>query len=139
MRRSPRALALVDTQSALTYEELDRQAERLALHLKSAGVRADEVVGIYMERCAEFVVACLATLKAGGALLTLELAYPASLLREVIGDAKPRIVLTHNHYAQRLPRAQARFCLNEGWEASVDTSGGERGPRPAPESLAFRS
>ena len=47
-RRSPQAPAVVDARGELTYEELDRQAQRLADHLKSAGVRPDEVVGIHV-------------------------------------------------------------------------------------------
>ncbi len=140
-RRSPRALAVVDTQGELTYEELDRRAQSLADYLKEAGVRPDEVVGVYMERCADFVVSCLAALKAGGAFLPLELAYPAPLLGEVIADAGPRIVLTHEHYAERLPRGQARLCLDEGWEETIDAdgSGDGRGPRPGLDDLAFVS
>lgn len=69
-RRTPLAPAVVDTEGILTYEELDRQSERLAVYLRGAGVRTDEVVGIYMERCAGYVVACLAALKAGGAFLS---------------------------------------------------------------------
>ncbi|MDQ3942204.1 MAG: amino acid adenylation domain-containing protein, partial [Actinomycetota bacterium] len=141
--RSPQAPAVVDTQSTLTYEELDRQAERLATHLRSAGVRADEVVGVYMEHCVEYVVAYLAALKAGGAFLPLELAYPASLLKDVIADAEPRIVLTHKHYAERIPREQERFCLDEGWEEVVDNevvaSESEDGSQPGPDNLAFVS
>jgi amino acid adenylation domain-containing protein/thioester reductase-like protein len=140
-RRTPRALALVDVQSELTYEELDRRAEHLAAHLKSVGVRPDEVVGVYMERCAEYVVACLAALKSGGAFLPLELAYPAPLLGEVLADAGPRIVLTHEHYAERLPRGQARLCLGEGWDETIGTgvSGDEREPKPGPDNLVFVS
>ncbi len=140
-RRSPRALAVVDARGELTYEELDRRAQRLADYLKEAGVRPDEVVGVYMERCADFVVSCLAALKAGGAFLPLELAYPAPLLGEVIADAEPRIVLTHEHYAERLPRGQARLCLDEGWEERIAAggSGDGRGPKPGPEDLAFVS
>jgi amino acid adenylation domain-containing protein/thioester reductase-like protein len=140
--RSPRALAVLDTRSELTYEELDRRAEHLAAHLKSVGVRPDEVVGVYMERCAEYVVTCLAAMKAGGAFLPLELAYPAPLLGEVIADAGPRIVLTHEHYAERLPRGQARLCLDEGWEETIDTGGisdDEDEPRPGPDDLVFVS
>jgi non-ribosomal peptide synthetase component F len=91
-RRSPQAPAVVDTQGILTYEELDRRAELLAGYLRSLGVGPDELVGVYMERCVEYVVACLAALKAGGAFLTLELAYPASLLGEVVADARPRLL-----------------------------------------------
>jgi amino acid adenylation domain-containing protein/thioester reductase-like protein len=140
-RRSPRALAVVDTRVELTYEELDRRAQHLANYLKDAGVRPDEVVGVYMERCAEYVVACLAALKAGGAFLPLELAYPAPLLGEVIADARPRIVLTHEHYAERLPRGQARLCLDEGWEETINSgvSRDEREPKPGPDDLVFVS
>ena len=140
VRRSPRTPAVVDARGELTYKELDHQAECLATHLKRAGVRPDEVVGIYMERRAEYVVVCLATLKAGGAFLPLELAYPESLLGEVVADSAPRIVLTREHLAERLPRSQARFCLDEGWERMIagdGVSGGEDGPRPGPENLAF--
>ena len=98
-RRTPDAPAVVDPESALTYEELDRRAEHLAAYLRSVGVRPDELVGVYMEHCVEYVVACLAALKAGGAFLTLELAYPVSLLKDVIDDSEPRIVLTHEDYA----------------------------------------
>ncbi len=138
-RRSPHAPAVVDTEGMLTYEELDRQSERLAVYLRGAGVRPDEVVGVYMERCAGYVVACLAALKAGGAFLPLELAYPASLLAEVIDDAKPRIVLTHKHYAERLPRGQSRLCLDGGWEETVGDGALESDSQLDLDNLAFVS
>ena len=121
-RKSPRATALVDTETEMTYEELDWRAERFASYLRGEGISHDEVVGVYMERCADFVVACLAVLKAGGAFLPLELAYPAALLGDVIADAEPRVVLTHRHYAERLPRTQARLCLDENWEETVESA-----------------
>jgi amino acid adenylation domain-containing protein/thioester reductase-like protein len=139
-RRTPDAPAVVDPESALTYEELDRRAEHLAAYLRSVGVRPDELVGVYMEHCVEYVVACLAALKAGGAFLTLELAYPVSLLKDVIDDSEPRIVLTHEDYAERLPRGQARFCLEEGWEETIDdVSGSEQGAKPDLDNLVFVS
>ena len=139
-RRTPDAPAVVDPESALTYEELDRRAEHLAAYLRSVGVRPDELVGVYMEHCVEYVVACLAALKAGGAFLTLELAYPVSLLKDVIDDSEPRIVLTHKDYAERLPQGQARFCLEEGWEETIgDVSGSEQGAKPDLDNLVFVS
>ena len=64
-RRSPSAPAIEDTRTRLTYEELDRRADLLASYLREAGVRPGELVGVYMERRVEYVVACLAALKAG--------------------------------------------------------------------------
>jgi non-ribosomal peptide synthetase component F len=137
--RSPRALAVVDERGELTYEELDRQGELLASHLRGVGIRPDELVGIYMGRCVEYVIACLAALKAGGAYLPLELAYPPSMLEEVVVDSGPRIVLTQERYAERLPRTQKRFCMDDGWEKEVEASESGGTARVDQENLAFVS
>lgn len=138
MQRTPQAPAVVDGDLTLTYEELDRRADRLATHLRSMGIQPDAVAGVYMESCAEFVVGCLAAMKAGGAFLPLELAYPDSLLEEVVADSEPRVVLTKERYGGRLPREQARFCLDDGWERTLPgDSGGEGGPEPDPGNLVF--
>src|SRR5215212_109139 len=137
--RSPRALAVVDERGELTYEELDRQAELLASHLRGVGTDPDELVGIYMGRCVEYVIACLAALKAGGAYLPLELAYPPSMLEEVVVDSGPRIVLTQERYAERLPRTQKRFWMDDGWEEEVEASESGGTARVDQENLAFVS
>jgi amino acid adenylation domain-containing protein/thioester reductase-like protein len=139
-RRSPRATALEDVDGELTYEELDRRAERLASYLRGIGMGPGEVVGVYMERCAEYVIACLAAMKSGGAYLSLELAFPESLLGEVVADAAPRLVLTRERFAGRLPEGTGRLCLDEGWEQSIvgeSASGGCSGVTQ--DDLAFIS
>jgi non-ribosomal peptide synthetase component F len=139
-RKTPEETAVADERGELTYGELDRKADRLAAYLRGEGVGPDEVVGVYLERRLEFVVACLATLKAGGAFLPLELAYPPALLGDVLDDSEPRVVLTQEGLAGRLPENQARFCLDDGWE---DAIGGDAGPtdepRPGLENLMFVS
>ncbi len=138
-RRSPSALAVEDTGTRLTYEELDRRADLLASYLRDAGIGPDETVGVYLERCAEYVVACLAALKAGGAYLVLELAYPPSLLGEVVADSEPRIVLTRERYAGNLPDGAPRLCLDEGWEGEIEAPGGGDPVSVDLEDLAFVS
>ena len=118
-RRTPDAPALEDARISLTYSELDRLADRPAA-ISSRGIGPDEPVGVYMERRAEYVVACLAAMKAGGAYLILELAYPPPLLAEVVADASPRIVLTQERYAERLPEGTETFFLDEGWEEGLE-------------------
>jgi len=61
------ALALEGSRISLTYRELGCQADLLVSRLQNAGVGPDEPVGVYMERRTEYIVARLATLKAGGA------------------------------------------------------------------------
>ena len=139
-RKTPEETAVADERGELTYGELDWKADRLAVYLRGEGVGPDEVVGVYLERHLEFVVACLATLKAGGAFLPLELAYPPSLLGDVLDDSEPRVILTQASLAQRLPEKQPRFCLDGGWENAIGADAGPTdGTRPGPESLMFVS
>ncbi len=137
-RRTPDALALMDGEDSLTYAELDERVGLLAAHLRAAGVGPDERVGVYMERCAEYVISCLAALKAGGAYLTLELAYPPALLEEVVADAEPRIVLTKERYAERLPDGPRRLNLDGDWDDGLADATVESAPVDQ-ECLAFVS
>src|SRR5215213_9794856 len=118
-RRTPDHVALEDKDVSLTYGELDDLAERLAAYLRSKGISPDEPVGVYMERRAEYVVACLAAMKAGGAYLILELAYPQPLRADVVADASPRLALPPERYADRLRDGTGTFFRAEGWEESV--------------------
>src|ERR671910_3083479 len=139
-RRTPDALALEDASISLTYSELDRLAGRLAVYLGNLGIGPDEPVGVYMERRAEFVVACLAAMKAGGAYMILELAYPPSLLADVVADASPRVVLTQERYAERLPEETETFFLDEGWEEGLENvPAGDSRPEVVQDNLAFVS
>ncbi|MDQ3658861.1 MAG: AMP-binding protein, partial [Actinomycetota bacterium] len=133
--KSPDATAVVDANTTLTYAELDRRADALAAHLRSAGVVPDAAVGVYMERCAEYVVAILAAMKAGGAYVPLELAYPASQLEDVLSDCEPTVVLTKDAHAGRLPDWQERFRMDADEPGTPDED--SEPPRVDRENLAF--
>jgi amino acid adenylation domain-containing protein/thioester reductase-like protein len=139
-RRTPENIALEDKDISLTYGELDDLANRLAAYLRSKDIGPDEPVGVYMERRAEYVVACLAAMKAGGAYLVLELAYPQGLLADVVADAGPRIVLTQERYLDRLPEGTETFFLDEGWDERLeDMPAVDDGPEAGQDNLAFIS
>ncbi|NTW01790.1 MAG: amino acid adenylation domain-containing protein, partial [Oscillochloris sp.] len=92
--RTPDTLAVIYENDQRTFRELDAQANQLACHLQALGVGPDTLVGIGLERSVELVVAILATLKAGGAYLPLDPAYPAERIHLMLDDARPRVVLT---------------------------------------------
>ena len=81
---SPAAVAVVDKTSALSYEELDRQSDALAIHLRQNGVGAGKYVGIMLPRTKEYIVAILATLKAGGTYVPLDAACPRIRLNTIV-------------------------------------------------------
>ena len=92
--RTPGAPALSFQGQTLSYAELELQANRLAHHLAEVGVRPGELVAVCMARTADLVVALLAVLKAGGAYLPLDPAYPGERLGFMIADSGARVLLT---------------------------------------------
>ncbi|HEU4562948.1 MAG TPA: non-ribosomal peptide synthase/polyketide synthase, partial [Longimicrobium sp.] len=94
VERTPTETALVFEGEELTYTELNARANRLAHHLRSLGVGPEARVGICVERGPEMVVGMLAVLKAGGAYLPLDPAYPEERLRYTLEDGAPVALLT---------------------------------------------
>ncbi|KAI0477276.1 non-ribosomal peptide synthetase [Xylariaceae sp. FL0804] len=117
---TPDLTALEDGPTSLTYAELDRKVEALADRLRRDGIGRDDLVGVLIGRSADYVVSCLAALRAGGAFLVLELAYPPSLLGDVIEDARPKVVITHTAHAGQVGRDIPLIILDE---PSADTDG----------------
>jgi amino acid adenylation domain-containing protein len=94
-RRTPSAIALVFGATQLSYDELNRRANRLARRLQNLGVTRDVPVGVCLERSTEMVLALLAILKAGGAYVPLDPAYPAERLDFMIKDARMSVILRY--------------------------------------------
>ena len=105
---TPRAIALESAGEQLTYEDVNRRANRLAVRLRDMGVGPEILVGVYAERSVEAVVGMLATLKAGGAYLPLDPAYPRERLQFLLEDSSASIVLTQRQWAAELPEISAR-------------------------------
>jgi amino acid adenylation domain-containing protein len=93
VERTPHAIAIVQGEVALTYAELNAQANQLAHRLIALGVGPDRLVGLCMERRPYLVICLLAILKAGGAYVPLDLSYPRARLQELVSDADPILVL----------------------------------------------
>lgn len=140
-KATPDALALEDDKSSYTYAELDKEVEDLSQRLRRYGVSRDSLVGVLLPRSAHYVIACLAALRAGGAFLVLELAYPPDLLADVLEDATPAVVVTHRAETGKIKGNVPVITLDE---SAADANGHTTEPAPLPASddldrLAFVS
>ena len=94
MRRTPHAIAVSANGRELSYTALNERANRLAHHLRTLDVGADDRVAICLSRGLEMAVAVLAVLKAGGAYVPLDPAYPAERLGYMVSDSAPKAILS---------------------------------------------
>ena len=117
VRRTPDGVAVVFGEQQLTYAQLNARANQLAHHLQMLGIGPEVPVAICMEHCPEMVVGVLGILKAGGAFLPLDPAYPQERLSFMLRDAQAPVVLTRKHWLERLPDyGGSVVCLDTGWE-----------------------
>ncbi|MFZ0538614.1 MAG: condensation domain-containing protein, partial [Candidatus Sulfotelmatobacter sp.] len=92
----PGATALLFEGKKWSYREVNDRANRLARRLIESGVGPGSLVGIFLERSAEMVIALLGVLKAGAAYVPLDPAYPLERLKFLIEDAALSSIVTHS-------------------------------------------
>lgn len=128
VKATPDNVALEDDKNTYTYTELDQKVEELTQRIRKYGVGRDSLVGVLLGRSADYVIACLAALRAEGAFLVLENAYPTELLNEVIEDANPAVIVTARADVGRISGDSPLIVLNEkptetNGHANGDTNG----------------
>ncbi|MFG3015415.1 amino acid adenylation domain-containing protein [Streptomyces cinerochromogenes] len=111
VRSSSQAVAVEFGPVSLSYGELNARANRLARHLVGLGVGPERVVAVALPRSVRWLVATLAVLKAGGAYLPVDPAYPADRIAYMLTDANPACVLTDPATAPTLPGTTAPLVL----------------------------
>lgn len=132
---TPDAVALEDEKVTYTYAQLAKKVDELAHRLRQHGVKRDSLVGVLLPRSADYVVACLAALKAGGAYLVLELAYPPDLLADVIEDAQPVVVIHNESETGKIKPEIPRIVLDEDQEVLTNGHADTNGEGPGPDDL----
>ncbi|HEX2645114.1 MAG TPA: amino acid adenylation domain-containing protein, partial [Thermoanaerobaculia bacterium] len=132
-RRHPDRVAVVWEGGSWTYAELDRRAGQLAAHLWTLGVGPDVPVAVLAERGPLLAAALLGTLKAGGAYLPLDPAFPAERLRFMLEDSGAPVLLTQTAFGNPLGSSLQEIDLD-----SFDWSGPSLAPVPlAPDHISY--
>ncbi|AMW13850.1 hypothetical protein A4E84_32730 [Streptomyces qaidamensis] len=128
VRRTPNGVAVEHAGTALTYEELDVRANRLAHHLIGLGVGPEQFVAVALPRTEDLVVGLVALLKAGAGYLPIDPNYPADRIAYMLEQARPALLVTTTGTAGTLPAGDTpRLLLDSpGTRAAVAASPGHR-------------
>ncbi|HEY9315941.1 amino acid adenylation domain-containing protein [Williamsia sp.] len=97
--------ALVGAGATMSRAELDERANKLANELISRGVGPDDVVGLVLPRTPDWVVAMLATWKAGAAYAPIDPDAPRNRISAILDDCDSKVVVTTRSWvaAESLP------------------------------------
>ena len=101
VEKTPGNTAVVFKNEQLTYHELNEKANQLAHFIRSfykkfnkKEIQSNTLIGIYIERSVEMIIAILGILKAGAAYVPFDKADPEERLKFKINDSSCRMVLT---------------------------------------------
>ena len=99
---TPDATAILFGHEQMSYAQLNQSTDALGAYLRSCGVGTDDPVGIFMDTCPEYIVSAIGILKAGGAFMPMAVDSPESLLRGMVSESQPKVVLTKEQYLPKL-------------------------------------
>ena len=94
VKRRPEQTALLFQDQAIRYDQLNRQANRLAHRLQQMGIGPEDRVMVSAPRSPLILVAMLAILKAGGCYLPVDPGDPDERIRFILADSEAKILLT---------------------------------------------
>jgi amino acid adenylation domain-containing protein len=96
VEKKPDHMALSGSRQ-MTYAELNRKSNQLALFLISKGVKPESIVAIMAEGSPEMIIGLLGILKAGGAYLPFSPDLPMARKKIMLKDSKAAQLLLQKH------------------------------------------
>jgi myxalamid-type nonribosomal peptide synthetase MxaA len=143
VERTPRAVAALHGDQALTYEALNAHADHLAQRLIAQGVGIDTIVGVLARRSLNLLTSLLAILKAGAAYLPLDPDWPIVRVTRLLEISGSAIVLADSSLHESLLHGLTETpsdnqpCILAIDGDSSRAADGQTARRPEPRDLAY--
>jgi amino acid adenylation domain-containing protein len=116
---TPERVAVQASQGALTYVELEAQANRLAHRLRGVGVARGDLVAVCLPRSEQLLVALLGVLKAGAAYVPVDPSFPAARQAFMLEDAQARVVVSSSTVRAAQAHADGEVILLDDAAAEI--------------------
>lgn len=100
VNNTPNAVALqFESESPVTYRELDQRVERYAIRLLNKGIKHGGRVAVCLDRSPDQVIVFLALMKIGAIYIPIDPDTPPERIRSILKDADPKLVLTEHQFS----------------------------------------
>ena len=94
VEKTPQNIAAVFNGEEITYFELNRKANVIAKKLSENKIGSGDYVMLMTERSIEMIIAICAVIKVGAIYVPIDPNYPKDRIEYIVGDCKPKGVLT---------------------------------------------
>ncbi len=101
--KTPQATALRCEDAALTYQDLNARANRVAHDLSGRGIGPGNTAAISMMRSVDMVVAIFGVLKSGAAYVPVDPGYPADRVAYLLENSGADLIIVDDHAAGMIP------------------------------------
>ena len=106
--RFPDKVAFADASKTLTYRELDRAVGNLATQLRARGVSGGTTVALWLPNSVDWVVTCLATVRAGGISVPISFEATQGEVAYRLEDSEADVIVTSLARSELLGRISER-------------------------------
>jgi len=136
--RTPDACAVDHRGQQVSYQELDRRANRLARYLRQLGSRPETRIAICLEPSIELLVAILGVLKVGSAYVPISAATPLQRMQRILLDTSSPILIAGAALTRRSPELRCQVLPYDTANPEIDGQPSERLlNEAAPDNLAY--
>jgi non-ribosomal peptide synthetase-like protein len=94
----PGNTAVVYKQQSLSYDELNRKANRLAAFFIQHGIKKGDFIGILLNRTPDVYITILGILKTGAAYIPLDACYPEDRILYILNDAGVKFLVSNTDF-----------------------------------------
>lgn len=109
----PNKKAVVFEDTFLTYQELNRKANRLARYFMQNGLAPHDVVSIMIDKSLEYMPVCLAVLKCGAAYTPIIQDLPDERAKYMIENANSKLIVTTKKFYRNISDTKTLFVDDE--------------------------
>jgi len=103
VERAPDAVAVIHEGRRWSFREVNQAANRVARLLVKKGIGRESLVGVFLERSPEMVIALMGILKSGAAYVPMDPSYPEERTRFIIRDASLAAIVSNSSIKHILP------------------------------------
>ncbi len=100
----PGNIAVEQSERRISYDALNKGANKIARALREKGVGKDTIVGIFLPGGIEYITSILGISKAGGVFMPLDIEFPEKRLEYILNKTLPKIIITNAEHEENVIR-----------------------------------